>query len=926
MEIQREAAIEVVGTQYNNRAINHRGLKIRQKLVLEHQENNTYDKNAVAVLTIDGRQLGFLPKGYASLYAPAIDSGRYTLNVEVEKTEADSERPILIVNIIAESKVNSEEDVEKKIYLFTSNIISGYNLQKTEYLDYIKREAVNADSLIDLLNNLRLTYSLLTITNEYERISSIENNTEKHSPYNIDSLLLQVTALQEDIKDVLKKLQKQYNESLDIDDEDEYQKVQKKIREKRKKFRRYSELFESYHDAIDGFTEVYVAAQTDSESIVKHEITVETTAEPASVEKKEELFLTEAEFTNWLVKQSYKSALRRRYVADIHSIENLYRTVFGDKKLILDAPSRSSAKEVIDTVIANKSYKEANDRRLGNFNKSLSLFAEYANISIEGLVDKTKLGYNQTQIAKEPNTLNTVDFERPDDYKTIKPCSFMLNKQRYSVDSWHELYAKFLILLYTDRLYSKVMNGLIGKALYGVEIDFADKALLDKLRKPISISIGFFAEGDLSAVDTIKHIKCLMEECSINKENMIIEYSMNDIEYEAAFSGEESENAEDKEQSAENETVISDKLNEGTEVNTLVVNGKSNLPDSNYSFDTSSFIPDKTKSFELKDALVEILSSDASSIINYREHKNGISSGSLRNIIKEYYGKTIGLFEISKLLMTDKAFRSVGRGCYIYDPDLATESEESDISVMEDMYVPENNTAAADSVADFNDTSIDDKTENDISIDVILELIRQTSDNLQYADGFGAYEVKMLLANRGIENASEEKIEVLMSECPDLRKTDDGYYMLLNGNNAEVIDNKSTVDVDHSDENGSEELITTNRDSDEQMMTETADRHIVLKLYRSLVRAYDYSDALIKICEFAINYKPFRMARIAGHGLSVNGKSVFYRKAVPVDGYKKLSNGLQVISINSLEDLQTVTNDIIEHCDIDDDMIKIISK
>ena len=68
------------------------------------------------------------------------------------------------------------------------------------------------------------------------------------------------------------------------------------------------------------------------------------------------------------------------------------------------------------------------------------------------------------------------------------------------------------------------------------------------------------------------------------------------------------------------------------------------------------------------------------------------------------------------------------------------------------------------------------------------------------------------------------------------------------------------------------------------------------------------------------------MARIAGLNIQIHGNSVFYRKAVPVDGYNKLSNGLQIITIATLSDLQTITAAVQKYCQIDDDMIAIISK
>lgn len=111
MEIQRETVIEIVGTQYKKRALNHRSLFLQQELVLKHQSDNPHGHNAVFLLTKDEKELGFLPKGYASLYAPAIDSGRYNFSVEIVKAESDPERPILIVKITSELASHSEKEI-----------------------------------------------------------------------------------------------------------------------------------------------------------------------------------------------------------------------------------------------------------------------------------------------------------------------------------------------------------------------------------------------------------------------------------------------------------------------------------------------------------------------------------------------------------------------------------------------------------------------------------------------------------------------------------------------------------------------------------------------------------------------------------------------------------------------------------------------
>ena len=636
-----------------------------------------------------------------------------------------------------------------------------------------------------------------------------------------------------------------------------------------------------------------------------------------------------------------------------------------------------------------------------------------------------------------------------------------MNELRYSVGSWRELYLKFLILLYTDNTYSETIKGLNGKSLYGHHIDFADKTLTHKLRRSIRVSTNFYAEGNLSAIDIIKRIKCLMELCSIDDEHMIIEYSPQekdddtvlpynddnnetkgfqqlsiDSELEQKNSGSEIKETIDTASSVKNtfttdeERIAKDSFIEwltsvfglapataqsyyssiitseriareqnlrsqrllsaqsytearetfdellkcdafikmnATAHNSLtagvrklisymlakstdpsqetvssqeiaplqetIVNEQPSVSENNSSTQVS-FKPDATKPFALKDAVIEILLTDAPEITKYHEHKGGMSSKNLRELIKTYYGKTIGLFEISKLLMLDRTFQSVGKGCYIVNEAAIhhSKSETELIEKNEPVEVVAEPAPTPDTITDYEaptvDDTVDTENESKLTIEPIIEVIKENYGNLQYEDGFGAYEVKNLLSQKGFTDLEEDEIEALMSDCSQLREIEDGYYALIAVEDATETTVKISDSEDNTEDNVAEvaESLITTSTPDEPRQVDTDARHIVLRINGNVIRAYDYSDALNKVCEFSINCKPFRMARIAAEAIQIHGKSVFYRRSVPVDGYNKLSNGLQIITISTLSDLQTIIAAVQKYCQIDDDMIAIISK
>ena len=66
------------------------------------------------------------------------------------------------------------------------------------------------------------------------------------------------------------------------------------------------------------------------------------------------------------------------------------------------------------------------------------------------------------------------------------------------------------------------------------------------------------------------------------------------------------------------------------------------------------------------------------------------------------------------------------------------------------------------------------------------------------------------------------------------------------------------------------------------------------------------------------------MARIAKSDIAMNGKKVFCRQPAPISGYERLSNGLQVMWINNMSDLETIAVKVMNYCNIGNDMIEII--
>ena len=943
LEIQREAIIEIVGTQYEGRSINHRDLVLHQSLIMKHQKNNIHDPNAVLILTEDYKELGFMPKGYASLYAPAIESGNYSFTVEVVKAELDFERPILIVRVVAEYNNFSAEETENRFIEFVQMIVNNYSGLTIKYMNYINRESVDIEELLFDLNNARLMGKLYSVSNTVIENNGIIPNAEKCILVTNDSIIQQIKELKTDISGILKIIKKEYIESLDIDDENEYRKAQIEIRKKRKKFRLFDDLCISYLEAIENFIPTVI--NTSSSSVLNFDqnsaVSDNKSSDEISAAETTVIdlpHLTEQDFEKWLVscgEVTEKTA--RQYISNMHSMEKLYQTIFGERKSFFGTVSIDNIKSIIENLIQRSEYIDANERRHNSFSAALNKYAQFANFTIDGSTTAEEKKSIQSPISSSPFVIKTVDFENPHDCTYYKPNSFIFDELKYSVDSWKELYTKFLTILYNDNRYFGILDQQIGKPLYGRRIDFADRTLFHVMRKPIKVSDNFFAEGNLSAVDIIKHIKSLMDLCSIDSSKMLIEYNTQEQACETfdntveASDSEQQSNQKDNIQLIEAKRVPEKTLDFSQDIHHEV----SVVPEVQVQQDiVSSFLPDTSKPFVLKEAVIEILSSDSPEINSRREYKNGISSKVLGELLKTYYKKSIGVFGISKLLMLDRTFKSVGRGCFILNPEMISNAkpfDEQDNATRDDSEKPRSIPVTAatsprittDSSAErFDDSQSATNTAG--LADKILDIIRQNKNNLQYEDGFGSYEIKNLLKAQGVLDVSENEIESLMTENDNLKEVEDGYFVYVGEDDDNVsLEEKlkatanDTLMVNKSESEPTESVVKGKNSEGE---------NIILNLNGSTIRAYDYSDALIKICEFAINCKPFRMARIDGEEFAVKGNKIFYRKAISISGYNKLSNGLQVVMIDNVFDLQKVSDELKKYCQIDNDLIVIINE
>lgn len=230
---------------------------------------------------------------------------------------------------------------------------------------------------------------------------------------------------------MLKKIQKAYNESLDIDDDEEYHRVQSEVRERRKKFRQYDNLLISLLDVVTSYVNIAKQAHSPALEFQDNELersshtdkTVPTVSEPEkgesvqTIEPSDVSRFTEQAFFDWLVSDGgVLDSTAKQYISNIHSIEKLYQTLFGIRQNILGTFSTDSVRSMIEVLIQRREYIDANERRHNSFSMSLSKFAQFAGISVVGLKNTTKKKNYQSPIRTKSYIIKTLNFDNSHNY------------------------------------------------------------------------------------------------------------------------------------------------------------------------------------------------------------------------------------------------------------------------------------------------------------------------------------------------------------------------------------------------------------------------------------------------------------------------------------------------------------------------------
>ena len=802
-EIENKAIIEIVGTQYNNRAINHIGLRVGDKVKLIHESENAHDGNAILVFSEEDKPLGYFPKGQAALYAPAIESKKYSFTATViETNNQDSERPILILSVVAEYQKVSDEELNSRITLLLKNIILSYNQEKSKYVEYLDAENITEEDVVNCWKKVRFLKLPFVFAKDFLAQKNepyiLENLTSK----SVEEFKNELDEIELSVNEMLKEYQRMFNESVDIEDEDEYQRVQRLVREKRKSLKEIKDLCGSIKQTFDG-VEIKLENTKTSEENNKTITKSESLSVAATTPKTEE-----NEVTN-----------------DVVLVENN-----------VEEPVQLSFND--------------NEERVASSKKE-----------------------------------NVIDLLNPSSYTSKKPVGLEFLGVYYDINTWIGIYETFIKSLYSHKIYKANLLLYIGRSLVnGRSMDFVDEKNSCLLRKARQIASDFYIEINLSVADILKRIRKTLDICGIEYDKIKI-YYLNSI----------SKPIKETNQVAASDSLIND--------------CSDNIKSENKSIKAEEFI--------LENAIKELMLADDDRVNSFRSENDGLSNEALEVLLRERYNQNISRFQIGLELLKNNDFETSDRIYYylkqVNNSDEIENAEENVIEIVSESNAQEEVMSDSDSQDNYNLNEL------------VIDILRKNADNIYYQDGMNAFTIKQLLPSELSSKVDKKEIEKVLSDHPNAREVEEDYYVYK-----ESIQEESDTSVSDSFEAQSEDKeVNVSLDEDRNTGLERDDTEeniggsVAIDINNHEFNLFDYSDALIQVCEFAIKANPFAMARISKSNISLDSQPMFYRSSVRVDECKKLSNGLQLKIINGRNNFQVISELVLEYCGISKEVLKV---
>jgi hypothetical protein len=247
----------------------------------------------------------------------------------------------------------------------------------------------------------------------------------------------------------------------------------------------------------------------------------------------------EERFSTWL---SEKVSPRKRaeFLASFQDIESfcLERKIL--KKKIFETTDVQTVKAVLNTVNSNKVFRFFYKKNVGKASSAIRYYYEFVKelatsgrtipralpqAIVPDLQNNPAEGKHDDDIKEisEVSAECAVDFSSNESLAFTKPNAVSYFEESVAVNSWTQAYIQSVAFLLDD--YPDTFARLLNKSVSGRgRMDFTDKYGMTEMTAPKKVAENFYIETNFGATDIVAKIRCILDLCNVDYENLGIRY------------------------------------------------------------------------------------------------------------------------------------------------------------------------------------------------------------------------------------------------------------------------------------------------------------------------------------------------------------------------------------------------------------------
>ena len=255
----------------------------------------------------------------------------------------------------------------------------------------------------------------------------------------------------------------------------------------------------------------------------------------------------EETFAAWLADKVPASQLSQIWPC-YHDIETFCRKIGVLKRPLFEVTDLETVKKVQKTISTNKLFTITHKKKMKWIISAAQLYTAFtkesgttaeSNAVFSSIIQPVNTPtvtapISQETLEKYPSgNEDEIQTERKGSAQIVDFCSIpnlaytrptrieYFGQLLHFAPSWTDAYVKLFTVIYDD--YNHQLAGVTSFTKSG-RLDLCDKTRAREMLDPKQINEGLFLETNLSAQDTVKRIKSILDLCNVGYENVVIEY------------------------------------------------------------------------------------------------------------------------------------------------------------------------------------------------------------------------------------------------------------------------------------------------------------------------------------------------------------------------------------------------------------------